>query len=108
MRRTEKSVPVLGLRQSAVLKSQPEKARGRQARVQTRGVPVCHMRTGVLFAELADDAHLHVPQDAAHHAVAASAAPRAPAALHSFRRQILVFDIQRYVDFPKIFLINTY
>lgn len=94
-RRTEKGVPVLGLRQSAVLEGEPEEARGRQARVQTGGVPVRHMRTGVLFAKLADDAHLHVPQDAAHDAVAAAASSRAPAAHHTLRRQVLVFDIQR-------------
>lgn len=86
---------MLGLRQGVVLESEPEEARGGQARVQTRGVPVRHMRARVLFAELADDAHLHVPQDAAHDAVAAAATPRAPAADHALRRQVLVFDIQR-------------
>lgn len=86
---------MLGLRQSVVLESEPEEARGRQARVQTRGVPVRHMRARLLFAKLADDAHLHVPQDAAHDAAAATAASRATATIHALRRQILVFDIQR-------------
>lgn len=95
--RTEKGVPVSGVRQSVVLKSEPEEARGGQARVPTRGVPVCHMRTGVLFAKLADDAHLHVPQDEAHDAVAAAAAPRAPAAHHALRHQVLVSDTKRWV-----------
>jgi hypothetical protein len=95
VRRTEKGVPVLGLRQGAVLEGEPEEARGRQARVQARGVPVRHMRARVLLAELADDAHLHVPQDAAHDAATATTASRAPAAVHALRRQILVFDIQR-------------
>lgn len=93
--RTEKGVPVLGLRQSVMFESEPEEARGRQARVQARGVPVRYLRTGVLFSKLADDAHLYVPQDAAHDAVAAATAPRTPTTYHPLRRQVLVFDIQR-------------
>jgi len=83
------------LKQSVVLESESEEARGRQARVQTGGVPVRHMRTGVLFAQLTDDAYLHIPQDAAHDAVAATTASCASATLHPLRRQVLVFDIQR-------------
>lgn len=94
-RRTEKGVSVFGLRQSPVLKGEPQEARGRQARVPAGGIPVRHLRTGVLFTELSNDAHLHVPQDSAHDAVAASTASRAPASHHSFRRQVLVSDIRR-------------
>lgn len=61
VRRNEKSVPVPCLWQSVVLESESEEARGRQARVQTGRVPVRHMRTGVLFAQLTDDAYLHIP-----------------------------------------------
>lgn len=78
-----------------MLEGEPEKARGRQARVPAGGVPVRYMRTSVLFAELADDAHLHLPQDAAHDAAAAAAASRAPAAHHALRRQVLVSDTRR-------------
>lgn len=53
------------MREGTVLESVSEAARRRQARREAGGVPVHDMRKGILFEELPDDAHIHLPQNEA-------------------------------------------
>lgn len=50
------------MRESIVLKGVFETAHRGQARGEARGVPLHHLRAGVLLAQLAHDAHIHLPQ----------------------------------------------
>lgn len=58
----QETVLVPAVRQSAVLESLAEAPHRRQARGAPGGVPLHHLRARLLLAQLADDAHLHVPQ----------------------------------------------
>lgn len=50
------------MRESVVLEGVAEEAYRRQARGAPGGIQVHDMREGLLFPELANDPHLHVPQ----------------------------------------------
>lgn len=58
----QETVLVPAVRQSAVLESVAEASHRRQARRTPGGVPLHHLRAGLLFAQLTHDAHLHVSQ----------------------------------------------
>lgn len=65
---TEETVCVPAVWQGVVLQGLPEATYRRQARRAPGGVSVHHLRARLLFAQLADDAHLYVPQVAARRA----------------------------------------
>lgn len=50
------------MREGSVLEGVAEAAYRRQARREAGGVSVHDMRKGILFEELPDDAHIHLPQ----------------------------------------------
>lgn len=50
------------MREGIVLKGVPEAAFRRQTLWEARGVPMHHLREGILLEELADDPYIHLPQ----------------------------------------------
>lgn len=57
----EETVRLSAVWQGVVLEGIPEATHRRQARRTPGGIPLHHLRAGLLFAQLTDDAHLHVP-----------------------------------------------